>query len=54
MNEYYWIELKIMTSSKYHPDKLEVIDEFESEWDNKGFIKEVFEDTKRRLEMEIH
>ena len=50
--ELYWIEVKRMKSTKWHPNP-EVVDEYSSNEDNLGFIKEIYEDITKNLQMEI-
>ena len=50
--ELYWIEVRRMKSTKHHPNP-EVVDEYSSNENNLGFIKEIYEDITRNLEEEI-
>ena len=50
--EFYWIEVRRMKRTKWHPNP-EVIDEYSSNEDNLGFIKEIYEDITKNLQMEI-
>ena len=50
--ELYWIEVRRMKRTKWDSNP-EVVDEYSSNEDNLGFIKEIYEDITKNLQMEI-
>lgn len=49
----YWIEVRMMKSSKYHP-KPEQVDKYESNEDDLGYVKETYGQVVEELKEAIH